>query len=345
VHDLAIITISTNEAHWLRPCLSTIFDHQGDISMDVVVADNSSTDGTRELVESEFPRARVVTCANHGFSHANNRALMSTDARWVLFINPDTEVVEGTFAEVVRQADGRPDVGLIGVRQLTPDGELYPTIRYFPNALREFGEALGAERWPRRARAFAERELDLSLYDREQDCDWTSGSFMLARREALESSGFLDERFFIYSEETELCLRIKQAGWRIVHLPSLTIIHHARKAGVKPKIEAQNAYAAKQYARKHFSPAHRLLYWLALVLRYALRAWLAPGKDPEERRSVRSAYKFALETALGRRGAPYQEPPPVAVRTRAASPPDRQAPAPAGQASSPERQASPPPTG
>ncbi|MGH2968578.1 MAG: glycosyltransferase family 2 protein [Solirubrobacteraceae bacterium] len=321
MHDLAIITISTNEANWLRPCLSTIFEKQGDISLDVVVADNMSTDGTRELVETEFPQARVVTCANHGFSHANNRALMTCDARWILFINPDTEIVDGTLADLVHEVDARPDLGLVGVRQILPDGTLHPTARYFPNALRALGEALGSERWPWRMRGLGERELDVSLYDREIECDWTSGSFLLTRREALESAGFLDERYFIYSEETDLCLRIKQAGWRIVHLPSLTIIHHAGKAGVVAKIQAQDVYTRMQYARKHFSPAHRAAYWLALFLRFGLRAALAPARDPEERRRLRDAYRFVLETLLGRRGAPYQDPPPAALRTRQASPP------------------------
>jgi GT2 family glycosyltransferase len=322
MHDLAIITISTNEGHWLRPCLSTIFEKQGDISLDVVVADNMSTDGTRELVETEFPQARVVTCENHGFAHANNRALMTTDARWVLFINPDTEVIDGTFEALLREADARPDVGLIGVRQVLGDGTtLHPTIRYFPNAVRALGESLGSERWPVPRRWVGERELDMAVYEREHECDWTSGSFLLTRREALESSGFLDERFFIYSEETDLCRRIKGAGWRIVHLPAMTIIHHAGKAGIKPKGEAQDVYTRMQYARKHFSPAHRALYWLAIALGYGLRALLAPAEEPAERRRVRDAYRFALETLAGRRGAPYEAPPPVAVRTRQDSPP------------------------
>jgi GT2 family glycosyltransferase len=321
VHDLAIITISTNEARWLRPCLSTIFEKQGEISLDVVVADNMSTDGTRELVETEFPQARVVTCANHGFSHANNRALMTCDARWVLFINPDTEIVDGTFADLIREVDARPELGLIGVRQILADGTLHPTVRYFPNALRALAEALGSERWPWRSRQLGERELDLARYDGEIECDWTSGSFLLARREALESAGFLDERFFIYAEETDLCLRIKQAGWRIVHLPSMTIVHHAGKAGVRPKSEAQYAFTSMQYARKHFSPAHRALYWLALALRYGLRTIVTPARERAERRRLRGAYRFVLETLLGRRGAPYEDPPPVAVRPRQASPP------------------------
>src|SRR4029078_2118354 len=103
--------------------------------------------------------------------------------------------------------DARPEVGLAGVKQVTGDGELFPTIRLFPTALRAFGDALALERWQGRPRFLGERELDMAVYEREVECDWTSGSFMLARREALLSAGLMDERFFIYSEEPDLCLR------------------------------------------------------------------------------------------------------------------------------------------
>ena len=99
--DLAVIVVSTNEAHWLRRCLPTIFEHAGEIELDVVVVDNESTDETRELVESEFPLARVVQSVNRGFAQANNCALRTVDAKWILFLNPDTEILEGTLAGLV----------------------------------------------------------------------------------------------------------------------------------------------------------------------------------------------------------------------------------------------------
>ena len=310
MHDLAIIIVSTNEGRWLRPCLGSIESHVGDIEVDVVVADNDSVDGTRELVESEFPWARVVTCENKGFAHANNRGLMTTDARYVLFLNPDTEIREGTFSDLVRALDGRPSVGLVGVRQVTPpDGVLYPTIRRSPNALRTFCEALGSERLPFRARWLGERELDLRRYDVETPCDWVSGAFMFTRREAIESAGFMDERFFIYSEETDFCLRIKDAGWEIRHLPAMTILHHWEKAGINPKMEAQGAYARRQYVRKNFSLLHRAAYIGALALRHALRA-VAGGAEQ------RVASRRALRTLLGIEGPPFGPPPAVAVSTQ-----------------------------
>ena len=147
MHDLAIITISTNESHWIRALLPTVFDHIGEISADVVVVDNDSRDGTAELVANEFPEARTVWSANHGFGHANNRALMTCNARYVLFLNPDTEIIDGTFADLVALMDARPTVGLVGCRQIIDeDGSLCPTAYYFPNALRALGDALAAGR-------------------------------------------------------------------------------------------------------------------------------------------------------------------------------------------------------
>jgi N-acetylglucosaminyl-diphospho-decaprenol L-rhamnosyltransferase len=319
VHDLAIIVVSTNEARWLPPCLTSVFEHAGPIELDVVVADNESTDGTRELVERDYPQARVVTCPNRGFSHANNRGVMTADARYVLFLNPDTEVLEGTFAELVAALDARPDVGAIGVRQVTADGELFPTIRRAPNALRALGEALGSERFPFRATWLGERELDLELYAREVACDWTSGSFLLVRREALESAGYLDERFFIYAEETDLCRRIKQAGWEIRHLPLMTILHHADKAGINPKMEAQAVFARLQYARKNFSPVHRAAYVGALAARHLLRAGFV-GRDPQFSSERRAGSRRALRMLFRLDEPPFGPPPAQAVALRAGDP-------------------------
>lgn len=303
-HDLAIIAVSTNEAHWIRPMLPTVFAHMGDIRGDVVVVDNDSNDGLAEMVATEFPRARTVWSSNHGFGHANNRGLMTTNARYALFLNPDTEILDGTFAELVRLMDERPTVGLVGCRQLTPEDRLDNTIRYFPNAARALGEALSVERLPgSRPRWLGEREIDPGAYEREFACDWVTGSFMLARREALQSAGCFDERFFIYSEETDLCRRIKMAGWEVRHLPHMTILHHDRKAGIKPQIECLGAANRIAYSRKHFSQPHRALYAGAVMLRHLLRTTYAGSGDVG--RQKRAANREVVATLLGRRPAPF----------------------------------------
>jgi N-acetylglucosaminyl-diphospho-decaprenol L-rhamnosyltransferase len=316
--DLAIVIISTNEAHWLTPCLSTVFARAGDARLDVVVVDNLSTDGTRELVEQRFPQARVVTCPNRGFAHANNRGAETTSARYVLFLNPDTEIVDGTFGALVDALDARPQVGLVGVRQITGDGDLYPTVRWFPSAVRALADAVSAERWPvRPAWLKGERQVDVARYDEELECDWTSGSFLLCRREALLSAGLMDERFFIYSEEPDLCLRMKRAGWGVRHLPAMTIVHHAGKGGTRPKMIAQDTYARRQYAEKHFAAPHRALYLGAIGARYVLRA--APIGSGDEARARREAARRALRILAGREAPPFGTPPATAIDRSAAA--------------------------
>ena len=296
--DLAVIIVAYNSALYIAACLASIMAHMGSLSPDVVVVDADSRDRTADIV-SRFPGVRLLRCQNRGFAYANNRGLMTCDARYVLFINPDTEILRGDLSDLVSRMDEQPEVGLAGVRQVDADGRLDMTIRGFPNALRALGDALSAERLPGRPGWLGEREVRLPAYDREVDCDWTSGSFMLARREAIESAGFMDERFFMYSEETDFCRRIRTAGWVVRHLPRMTILHYGAKAGVDPRIESVSAHSRMLYARKHFSRAHRAVYIGTVGLRHSLRYVFA-------RRSCRrTAHRAALRTLLRRSPPPH----------------------------------------
>jgi N-acetylglucosaminyl-diphospho-decaprenol L-rhamnosyltransferase len=314
--DLAVVVVSANDARWLEDCLSSVYAHAGEIELETIVVDNASTDGTRELVESHFPQARVLTSPNLGFAYGNNRGLVHSDARYVLLLNPDTEILQGAFADLLSMLDASPDLGIVGVRQIDGDGVLLPTIRRFPNALRALGEALASERWPVHFAWAGERQLDLAAYERAGDCDWMVGSFLLARREALLAAGLLDERFFLYCEEPDLCLRVARAGWRVRYLPRMTIRHHAGKGGVRPRMLAQEAFARGQYARKHFSWLHRVLYLTALAVRYGLRAALTLGNGPDAAR-VRHGSSLALAALRGHGKPPFVTPPPQALASAA----------------------------
>jgi GT2 family glycosyltransferase len=294
MHDVCAIIVSHNGKHWLEPALVSLFKHMGEIELDVVVVDNGS-DGSAEYVEQRFPGVRTMRCPNRGFGHANNQALRTADARYVLFLNPDTEMLEGSLAGLVSTLDRRPEVGLAGVRQLRDDDSLAPSIRRFPSAVNMLAEALGVERVPGLRRVLGERELAEREYDRETACDWTSGSFMLVRQAALEGSGWFDERFFLFSEETDLCWRLKQDGWEVVHLPWMTIRHHEHDGQENALLEAQAAYSRMQFARKHF-PRAAADYRGAMALRYALRVAACSVLGRSGRR--REAARAALDTVL-----------------------------------------------
>ncbi|MGN6257803.1 MAG: glycosyltransferase family 2 protein [Solirubrobacterales bacterium] len=294
MHDVCVIIVSHNGKRWLDAALSSLFASAGGLDLDVVVVDNGS-DGSAAYVEERFPSARTIGCANRGFGAANNVGLATADARYVLFLNPDTEFLSGSLADLTAVLDRRPGVALVGVRQLGTHGDLAPSIRRFPSTVNMLAEALAVEKVPLLRHYFGERVLDRQPYGRETSCDWTSGSFMLARSEALQGCGGFDERFFLFSEETDLCRRLRRAGWGIVHLPQVTIRHYESERSASPRMEAQSAYARLQFARKHFSRISP--YRWAMALRYALRAGIpAVGRGGDRRRQ--EAGRAALAAVL-----------------------------------------------
>jgi hypothetical protein len=304
--DLAVIIVSFNSAAYLRACLGSVYAHAGNTMQDIVVVDNGSVDGSPELVENEFPQARVLRNENRGFAHANNRGFELVDAPFVLFINPDTEIREGTFSDLLRLMSARPQVGLVGCRQLDEDGTVFPTIRRFPRPTRYLFEALGSERFPLRSGWMGERELRAPAYERESRCDWVSGSFMLARRQAVLDAGMMDERYFLFSEEIDLCAAVEAAGWEVRYVPDMTILHYFGKNGENRRLVAQEAYARRQYMFKHMGALQRALCTATLALFYARRSFDSLARD-EPAKARRAAARLALCTLLGIAPPPFGE--------------------------------------
>jgi hypothetical protein len=296
--DVCAIIVSHNSRDWLDAALRSLAEHTREVSLEAVVVDNGD-DGAGEYAASRFPFVRSLRCENRGFGHANNRGLEVADSRFVLFLNPDTEFVAGEVDALVLAMERMPDVGLAGVRQVRGDDSLAPSMRRFPSVGRALAEALPIEKVPLARRLLGERDLDPSRYQRVTECDWTSGSFMFARSATLEQSGWFDERFFLFSEETDLCWRIKRRGWRVVHLPGVTIRHFEQEHWANPRILAQSAYSRLQFACKNLR--HPRAYRLALAFRYGLR--LSVYSMPWKRASAdrRAAARAALVAVLRER--------------------------------------------
>ena len=193
------------------------------------------------------------------------------------------------------------------MRQVYENGVLAPTMRRFPSVTRSLSTSLVGERLPFHASCLGERVLEADLYERPTRCDWTVGSFMLVRGEALRQVGGMDERFFLYSEETDLCFRIRRAGWEVMHLPEVTILHESSPTASDARLNAQMAFAQRQYMEKHFAPVRRVAGILALGLGYAIRS-LRPGRGSDAHRR-RSASRSALTVLLGLTPPPFGYPP------------------------------------
>ena len=295
--DLGIVIVSHEDSAWLPGCLSSIAAQRGEIALDIVVVENGGAAETVEVLRA-FPEVRLLVCENRGFAHGNNRGLETLDTPYVLLLNPDTEIIAGGLDRVVAELAAQPYVGLLGVRQVAADGRLWPTMRRFPSPLRSLFEALGSERFSFRAGWLGERVLAPEAYEVAADCDWVSGSFMLARREALLAVGGLDEGFFLYCEEPDLCLRLRELSWRVSFSPSMTIVHHGGSPRWDGRVLAQEMAARRRYLQKHFSTPARYAGTGALALGLVLRGSTAGG-------ARRRACFRALATLLGRSAGPF----------------------------------------
>ena len=181
-----------------------------------------------------------------------------------------------------------------------PDGALQASIRRFPSPARQLGEALDADpRGPARRTSARTRSAPRSTTASSPPTG-SSGSFLLARREAVEQAGGLDERFFLFSEETDWCKRVRDAGWDIRHLPTMRLTHHTGRTE-RPDLFAQNSYSKVLYARKHFRLPARTVFRAALALRHAVRCvgFAAPALRRPELRERVAAERLALLVVLG----------------------------------------------
>jgi N-acetylglucosaminyl-diphospho-decaprenol L-rhamnosyltransferase len=309
--DLSVVIVTHNGREMALRTLRSARASLGGLEAEWIVADSASTDGTPEAIEREFDDVEVLRVPNRGFAAGNNIGIAWAQGRYVLLLNPDVEVLEGSFAGLIAALDSRPDVGIASVVQRGSDGELQYSMRRFPSPSRDLGESLFAAHWPV-FKSMQELETRAGLYRLETSADWVVGAFLCARAEAIASIGPMDESFFLYSEEIDWCLRAHQAGWDVRHLPVMTVTHHAGRRD-RGDLMAQLAYSRSLFAHKHHGTFRALGIRAALavghVLRIALRAPLAPFKSAARERV--GAEARALRVLLGLGEPPLRAEPPA----------------------------------
>ncbi len=225
--DLSIVITSFNTRELLRACLASIEGSIGTIAREVFVVDNCSGDGSPGMVKTDFANVKLFENAqNEGFAKANNRALRETSGRYVLLLNPDTQLRSQTLQEMVDLMDSSPDVGLAGIKLVRQDGQMDRACRRgFPTPWNSFGRFLHLDRLFPRSRTFGGYNLTFMDPDGEYEVDAIVGAFMFFRRETLEEVGVLDENFFMFGEDLDWCYRVRRSDWKILYVGSKEVLH------------------------------------------------------------------------------------------------------------------------
>lgn len=313
--DLAVVIVSWNVRDLLRRCLASVeaSARMGRLAATVVVVDNASSDGSAEMVQAEFPAVHLILSErNLGFTAGNNLALRALftrpeddQPRYILFLNPDAEVVGDALGTMTRYLDAHPAVGVVGPQLRYPDGTVQPSRRRFPTLATAFVESTPLQRWWPRCGLLRRYYVADQPDDAEQEVDWVVGACMMVRREALAQVGGFDEGFFMYSEELDWCRRAKAAGWRVVYLPTAQVMHHEGKSSeqVIPARHIHFQASKVRYVRKYHGPLAAETLRLFLLAAYAWQwgeeglKWLVGHKRPLRAERLR-AYGRVLRSGL-----------------------------------------------
>jgi N-acetylglucosaminyl-diphospho-decaprenol L-rhamnosyltransferase len=303
--DLAVIIVSYNTREFLGPCLEALPPALGGLTAETWVVDNASPDRSAELVRERFPRVQLIASPrNGGYASGNNLGLRSAGFggvaqpapfRYVALLNPDTVPPPASLERLVAFMDANPSAGACGPRVERPDGTLDRACRRgTPTPLVSFYQLSGLAKLFPKSRHFARYNLTYLPEDRQARVDAVVGACMLIRGEALRRIGLMDERFFMYGEDLDLCLRIRAAGWSVVYNPAVRILHHKGRATRKSSQRMIREFyrSMELFHRKHFAPTSPRAMNLAIHLAIRLGCGLALARNalrPANRRAVGSA--------------------------------------------------------
>ena len=303
--DLSIVIVSWNVCDFLRSCLSSVPVDQRDLVIEVIVVDSASEDGSAQMIRDEFPWVRLVSCSeNVGFPKGNNIGMRDATGRFLLLLNPDTEIIGDALSRMVTYLEENVEVGIVGAQLLDSDGSIQSSRRRFPSIATALFESTWLQPYaPKKMMRhyFAE---DLPV-DSPVEVDWLVGACLMARKEVVDQVGLMDEAFFMYSEELDWCRRIKEQGWRIVYLPQAQIIHHVGRSSEQAVTERHiNFQRAKlRYFRKYHGRFPTMLIRAILLLNYVWQLALELGKgilgnQRSLRRQRAGAYWRVLRSGL-----------------------------------------------
>ncbi|MFN8531912.1 MAG: glycosyltransferase family 2 protein [Anaerolineae bacterium] len=277
--DLGIVILNWNTRDLLRKCLQTVQASTGNCTMRVVVVDNASTDGSADMVASEFPSILLIrNTENIGYPAGNNVGLQAlgyrgagdvdADApRYALLLNPDTEVPPDGLCAMVDWMDNRPDIGAAGCKLVLPDGSLDKACRRgFPTPLVSLYHFSGLSKLFPNSPRFARYTMSYLDPDQEAEVDSVVGAYMQIRRDAIRQVGLLDDTFFMYGEDIDWAFRIKEAGWKIVYHPQV-VVKHVKRAASRQSKRAQFEFwrAMLIFYRKHYRSTTPILLHLIIL--------------------------------------------------------------------------------
>ena len=305
---ISVIVVSFNTREMTLRCIETVLSDCRGLKHEIWVVDNASHDGSAGAVRASFPEALVIeNDRNVGFGAANNIALVKARGEFVFLLNSDAFVREGTVNCLLQYMRDHGDVAAVGPRLLNEDGSLQQSCYRFPSPRRAFCESMFlSAAFPDHPGLGDGRNWE---HDSERYVDFIVGAACLVRRSAVEEVGWFDEDFFLYAEETDLCRRFYNAGWKVAFTPEAEVFHLSKGSGQAQadRVFAEFQFAKDLYFKKHYGTrglyVYRSLLLIAALMRVTIfGAFLVVRRDPVRNLARFGEWRRILRWAVGRRG-------------------------------------------
>ncbi|MFN3301470.1 MAG: glycosyltransferase family 2 protein [Patescibacteria group bacterium] len=270
IMTLSIIIVNWQTKDLLKKCLESIFCYAKNIDYELIVIDNSSTDHSSKFLSNLKPQTAnfkiILNDRNFGFAKAVNQGIKLSRGKYILLLNPDTEIKEGTLQKMIKFMEDHLQIGISGGKILNSDGTIQLSVRRFPDFLSQVFVLLKFHHFLKNfspiRRYFA---LDFD-YEKTQEVDQVMGSFFMMRKKMIDEIGLFDEKFFLWFEEVDFCFRAKKAGWQIYYYPDAEIIHQ-KAASFSQILPLKNQWQFNKSLLYYFRKHHSFLsYFILLVI-------------------------------------------------------------------------------
>ncbi len=272
--DISIVVVTWNAKQYVLECLESLYAHPSSRSMELIVVDNDSSDGTPEAIREGFPRVKLIQNeTNMGFAKGNNIGMAAAKGRYLCLVNSDVVVPAGCIDTMLNYLERDPRIGLLGPKMLAPDGSIGLSVKNLPTVWNTFCVALGLHSLFPHSRALGGFEPRSFSYIDSAEVEVVSGWFWVARQEAIADVGRLDETFFMYGEDIDWCCRFRESGWRVVYCAEAEALHYgaASSSRTPARFYVEMYRANLQYFRKHHVKASVLAYQAMICLHQAVR--------------------------------------------------------------------------
>lgn len=264
--DLSIIIVNYNAKAYLKKCIKSIEGTARNFSYEIIVVDNNSLDGSVEMMREDFSHIKLLA-NNHnlGFSSANNQGARIARGRYLLLLNNDTLVLPGALQTMINIMDKNPGIGLLGCRLQNGDGTLQQSFGKPINTFYDFFRKFITNLYTNKQNPLIGRFL-VWRHSTTKEVAWVKGACMFVRRQAFFDAEMMDENFFMFFEEVDLCVRIRQLGWKTVYTPDAEIVHYGGTSTSTNNLKALIEYRKSQlyFYKKHYRKTGE--YWIKFYL-------------------------------------------------------------------------------